>query len=137
MTSDRKAASNRNNSQRSTGPRSASGRRHSRRSALRHGLAVAIGSDPSFSKDVETLATTLAGGSRKNVGEFARQVAEAEIDLLRIRKLRLSSLEPVYCNPQAKPEDYANLDESLAKLEQYERRAFSRRRRALRAMIAG
>jgi hypothetical protein len=101
-------------------------------------LAVPIGADPAFSKDIEALTTALQGaGYRKTLGEFARQLAEAEIDLLRIRKLRLSSLEPVYCNPQAKPEDYANLDESLAKLEQYERRAFSRRRRALRAMIAG
>jgi hypothetical protein len=41
MTSDRKAVSNRTNAQKSTGPRSEFGRRHSRRNALRHGLAIA------------------------------------------------------------------------------------------------
>ena len=88
MTSDRKAASNRNNAQKSTGPRSEAGRWRSRRNAFRHGLAVAIGTDPSFSKDIEALATILAScGSGQSVGEFARQAAEAEVDLLRIRKL--------------------------------------------------
>ena len=78
MTSDRKATSNRKNAQNSTGPRSELGRCHSRRNAMRHGLAIAIGSDPSFSKDIEALATTLEGGSGGQiVAEFARQVAEA------------------------------------------------------------
>jgi hypothetical protein len=135
MTSDRKAASNRSNAQKSTGPRSELGRRHSRRNALRHGLAIAIGTDPSFSEDIEALATTLEGRSvGETVGEFARQAAEAEIDLLRIRKLRASRLNTVYGNPEAKLQDYSELNESLAKLERYERRAFSRRKGALRAM---
>jgi hypothetical protein len=135
MTSDRKAASNRKNAQKSTGPRSELGRRHSRRNALRHGLAIAIGSDPSFSKDIEALATTLASrGGEQPVGEFARQVAEAEIDLLRIRKLKASRFNTIYGNPEAKPADYSQLTESLAVFERYERRAFSRRNRALLAM---
>ena len=136
MTSGRKAASNRKNAQQSTGPRSEVGRRHSRRNALRHGLAVAIGTDPSFTKDIEALATILASGSGgQTVGEFARQAAEAEIDLLRIRKLRASRFKTVFGNPEAKLGDFSEFNESLAKLERYERRAFSRRKRALLAMI--
>jgi hypothetical protein len=136
MTSERKAASNRKNSQKSTGPRSELGRHHSRHNALRHGLAVAIGAVPSFSKDIETLAATLVnGGGAKTVGEFAREAAEAELDLLRIRRQRASSFETIRGNPEATLEDYAELNESLAKLERYERRAFSRRKRALFAMI--
>ena len=134
MTSDRKATSNRKNAQNSTGPRSELGRRHSRRNALRHGLAIAIGSDPSFSKDIEALATTLESGGGQTVGEFARQVAEAELDLLRIRKLKAARFNAVYGNPEAKLKDYSELSESLAQLERYERRAFSRRKRALLAM---
>jgi hypothetical protein len=38
-------------------------------------------------------------------------------------------------NPGTKLQDYFELNASLAKLERYERRAFSRRNRALRAMI--
>ena len=135
MTSDRKASSNRMNAQQSTGPRSEVGRRHSRRNALRHGLAVAIGTDPSFTKDIEALAIILASGSGQTVGEFARQAAEAEIDLLRIRKLRASRFKTAFGNPEAKLADFSEFDESLTKLERYERRAFSRRKRALLAMI--
>jgi len=135
MTADRKAVSNRKNAQKSTGPRSELGRRHSRRNALRHGLAVAIGSDPSFHEDIDVLATALMGGRREqNVGEFARQAAEAEMDLLRIRKLRASRFDAVY-GSEPRLEDHFQLNEELAKLERYERRAFSRRKSALRAMI--
>jgi hypothetical protein len=135
MTSERKAISNRKNAQNSTGPRSELGRRHSSRNALRHGLAIAIGSDPSFSKDIEALATTLERGSGGQiVGEFARQVAEAELDLLRIRKLKAARFNTVFDNPEARLGDYSELSEALKQLERYERRAFSRRRRAMLAM---
>jgi hypothetical protein len=43
-------------------------------------------------------------------------------------------LVAVFANPEAKLEDYSKLDENLAQLERYERRAFSRRKRALLAM---
>jgi hypothetical protein len=136
MTSERKATSNRKNAQKSTGPRSEVGRNHSRRNALRHGLAVSIGTDPFFSKDIEALANILASGSTGlTVGEFARQAAEAEIDLLRIRKVRASRLNAVYSNPESNSVDFLELDESLAKLERYERRAISRRNSALLALI--
>lgn len=134
MTSDRKIASNRKNAQRSTGPRSELGRRRSSGNALRHGLAIAIGSDPAFSKEIEALATTLARGGGQIVREFARQVAEAEFDLLRIRKLKAARFNAVVGNPEAKLADYSELSESLAHLDRYERRAFSRRKRALLAM---
>jgi hypothetical protein len=138
MTSVRKIQSNRKNAQKSTGPRSEAGRHRSRRNALRHGLAIAIGSDPSFGEDIKRLANALARGrSGLNVGEFAHQAAEAEIDLLRIRKLRASRFAAVVDNPKMKLENHFELDDELAKLERYERRAFSRRKRALRAMTDG
>src|ERR1700722_15808028 len=103
MTSDRKIESNRKNAQKSTGPRSEAGQRRSRRNALRHGLAIAIGSDPSSSEDINRLAGILAQGrSGPNIGEFAHQAAEAEIDLLRIRKLRASRFAAVLDNPEIK-----------------------------------
>jgi hypothetical protein len=135
MTSERKTISNRKNAQKSTGPKSELGRLRSRRNALRHGLAIAIGSDPSFSKDIEALTTTLASGrGGQIVQELARQVAEAHLDLVRIRQLRAERLIAVFGNPEARLEDYSELDENLAQLDRYERRAFSRRKRALFAM---
>jgi hypothetical protein len=38
--------------------------------------------------ETEALATPLERGGGQMVGEFARQVAEAELDLLRIQKLK-------------------------------------------------
>jgi hypothetical protein len=136
MTSDRKLEANRKNAQKSTGPRSEAGQRRSRRNALRHGLAVAIGSDPSFSDEIKRLASALARGrSGQNIGEFALQAAEAEIDLLRIRKLRASRFSAVLGDPGTKLDDQSELNAELAKLERYERRAFARRKRAFRAMM--
>jgi hypothetical protein len=137
MTSDRKIESNRKNAQKSTGPRSEAGRHRSRRNALRHGLSVAIGTDPSFSDDIRRLASILARGNRgQKIGEFAHQAAEAEIDLLRIRKIRASRFNAILGNPETKL-DHSELNEDLAKLERYERRAFSRRKRAFRAITEG
>lgn len=135
MTSDRKAVSNRKNAQKSTGPRSKVGRRHSRRNALRHGLSIAIGSDPLFSEDIHVLAKALTEGrGEEGIGAVARQVAEAEIDLLRIRKLRASLFSTFCFNPEPKLDQHSELNDRLAKLDRYERRALSRRRLALRAM---
>ncbi len=132
MTSDRKIAANRNNAKKSTGPRSNAGREASRRNALRHGLAVAIGSDPAFHEDIEKLAKLLTSSSgMQKVSEFARAAAEAEHDLLRIRKIRASLFETYFGDTTA-PDGLAALNDKLAKLERYERRAFSRRKRALR-----
>jgi hypothetical protein len=132
MTSNRKIASNRNNARKSTGPRSEAGRQRSRVNALRHGLAIAIGSQPLFSEEIETLAKVLVDGGPPT--EFARQVAEAEIDLLRIRKIRASQFHEIVGNPDVEPAALVELAENLAKMERYERRAFSRRKRALRVL---
>jgi hypothetical protein len=114
MTSERKGTSNCKNAQNSTGSRSDLGRRHSRRNALRHGLAIAIGSDPSFSKDIEALAKTLERGrSGQIVEEFAREVAEAELDLLRIRKLKAARFKTVLDNQKPKLGNYSELSEAL------------------------
>ena len=133
MSSARQIASNRKNAEKSTGPRSEIGRRHSSRNALRHGLAVAIGTDPSFSKDIEMLAKSFSGG--KAVGEFARQMAEAELDLLRIRKLRASLFRTVLENGAVDLSEHDKLHDSLVKLERYERRAYARRKRAWLAIM--
>ena len=81
------------------------------------------------------MATTLASGRVcQIVQEFARQIAEAHLDLVRIRELRVKRLVAVFANPEAKLEDYSELEENLAQLERYEPRAFSRRKRAMLAM---
>ena len=131
MTSGRKIAANRKNAKKSTGPRSAAGRATSRHNARRHGLATGIGSDPALRDDIEILAKLLAGG-RENFGEFAREAAEAHLDLTRIRRIRAGLFARMRFFDAASTEDLMALAEQFARLERYERRAFSRRNRALR-----
>jgi hypothetical protein len=133
MPSDRKITANRNNAKKSTGPRSKAGREISRRNAQRHGLAIDIGNDPEFQDAIAKLTKTLSNGAQ-DVGERAREIAEAELDLLRIRKVRAWLFETFYLADAALPKGLAELNENLTKLERYERRAFSRRKRALRAI---
>jgi hypothetical protein len=135
MPSDHQITANRNNAKKSTGPRSKEGREVSRRNARRHSLAIDIGSDPAFHEDIEKLAKalSLSSGTQK-VSEHAREAAEAELDLSRIRKVRAWLFETLYFADTAASDGMTDLNDKLAKLERYERRAYSRRKRALRAM---
>jgi hypothetical protein len=133
--SERKIAANRSNAKKSTGPRSKAGRRASRRNALRHGLAIDIRTDPAYNDDIEQLAKMMSRASgRQSVSDSARDAAEAVLDLSRIRKIRASLFETIYFSDTAAPDRLTELNDKLAKLERYERRAFSRRNRAMRAM---
>jgi hypothetical protein len=130
MTLDRQRAANRKNAQKSTGPRSNAGLLRSSRNARRHGLAVAIASAPPVSGQLVKLITVLAGGTRENVGEFTIQLAEAEIDLLRIRKIKAMHCNAAHCGLEIGSYDPTKLNEDLAKFERYERRAFLQRQHA-------
>jgi hypothetical protein len=99
----------------------------------RHVLAVDIGSDPAFHNDIEKLSDVLSSGTQ-NIRERALETAEAEFDLLRIRRIRAWLFETLYFANTALSNGLSELNEGLTKLERYERRAFSRRKRALRAM---
>ena len=135
MTSDRKIAANRENAKKSTGPQTEAGQRRSRRNAFRHGLAIAIGGDASLSADVEMMVqAVVSAGEQETAGVFARQLAVTEINLLRIRAIRASLFNAFYEKLDVQLRDYAVLNDNLAKLERYERRAFSRCKRALRAI---
>ncbi len=131
MASKRQIAANRRNAKKSTGPRSKAGREASRRNARRHGLAIAIETDPAFHDEIEKLAKALSLSQK--VDEHARDAARAEFDLLRVRKIRTWLFETLYYDATT-TKSMAELNDKLAKLERYERRAFSRRKRALRQM---
>jgi hypothetical protein len=97
MASGRQRAANRRNAQRSTGPRSAAGKRASRQNALRHGLTARLGEDPARDRQVETLAKLIAGpdptGSQLH---YARIAADATLRIKQIRALRTTMMEPAY-----------------------------------------
>lgn len=129
MTSDRQRAANRMNAKKSTGPVSASGKRRSRQNALRHGLAVSA--DPLLLADVDRMAQIFSRArGEPSITLITQDAAAAEIDLLRIRKIRASTFE-IFYKSERSLKDLAQLNQELGRLDRYERRAFSRRRQAL------
>ena len=89
MTSARKIQTNRANAQAGTGPRTRQGKIRTAQNARRHGLSLSVLTDQLLSEDAENLAHALAGeGASAAVLEPARRAAEAQIDLVRIRKAR-------------------------------------------------
>jgi hypothetical protein len=130
MASERQIAANRRNAKKSSGPRSADGKARSRRNALRHGLSIASRAIPAFEQDVMLLARALSPAG-EDIGDGALIAADAEIDILRIRKYRAALIEE--SRGQASSPSF-NLADKLDTLERYERRAFARRNKALRAI---
>ena len=89
MTSARKISSNRANARSSTGSKTAKGRGRSARNALRHGLSLPVLSDPTLSQEVAALARQIAGAhAASEIQELACRIAEAQVDLRRVRGLR-------------------------------------------------
>ena len=134
MTSDRQLAANRRNAKKSTGPVSVSGKRRSRENALRHGLAIDADRDPSLRADVDRMAQILSRAREEpGVTLTTLDAAAAEMDLLRISKIRASIFD-VFHKSERSLQDLTRLNQELGKLDRYERRAFSRRRRALNSV---
>jgi hypothetical protein len=89
VTSERKIRANRANAQASTGPKTAQGRAHAARNALRHALSLPIYCDQDLSGEVQALAREIAGtDANVEILVLARSVAEAQIDLRRVRYAR-------------------------------------------------
>jgi hypothetical protein len=94
VTSARRAGANRNNARASTGPKSAAGKRRSAMNARRHGLSIPVVSDPVWSSDVRVLAREIAGNdASREQQELARQVAAAQIDVIRVRQARFDLIK--------------------------------------------
>jgi hypothetical protein len=112
LTSDRKIKANRANARASTGPRTSRGRTSAARNALRHGLTLPVCSDPALCEEVEVLAREIAGpDANATLQELARRVAEAQVDLCRVRYARHQLLSNALSNPY-----YESRATALAKL---------------------
>ena len=101
----RKIKANRANARASTGPNTAQGRARTARNALRHALSVPVFSDPVLSEAVDALARKIAGpDADAKIQELARRVAEAEIDLDRVRYARHRLLNRALRDPDYESE---------------------------------
>jgi len=144
MSSDRKIAANRQNSQHSTGPRTALAKKRIRRNALRHGLAATIVNTPGTSAETNRLAQAMRGSDTGPAQrEQAQIIAECELLLLRVRAARVKIFEEIsWTAPVQRSDEPSVLShqqaatsclQRLMRLERYERRVLSRRQYAIRA----
>ena len=100
VTSARKITSNRANARSSTGPKTAKGRGRSARNALRYGLSLPVLSDPTLSQEVAALARQIAGAdAAPEIQELACHIAEAQVDLRRVRGLRHDLISRALSDP--------------------------------------
>ena len=94
MASERQIAANRRNACKSSGPCSGAGKNRSSRNAYRHGLTASIPSTAAFAKQRYKLAREIAGNTEDPILlERARAVAQAELDLARVRRAKVALIE--------------------------------------------
>jgi hypothetical protein len=133
LTSARKIKANRANARASTGPKTAHGRTRAAKNALRHALSIPVRSNQALSEEVEALAHEIAGpDADPAIQNLARQVADAQVDLRRVRDRRHRLLSDALNDQHY--DSRANIHRKLKLLvDRYERRALSRRKCTLTA----
>ena len=105
MTSERKIRANRANARVSTGPKTAQGRSHAARNALRHALSLPVHSDPALLEEVEALVGEIVGtDANAEIQDLARRIAEAQIDLRRVRHARHQLFSQTLSDPDYESE---------------------------------
>jgi hypothetical protein len=115
MKGARRLKANRVNAQASTGPKTRQGKTRSAQNSRCHGLNVPVLRDPTISKDVDKYARIIAGGGTPHhkILECARRIAEAQLDVRRVRQARLD----VLANYLSKPDFRPRSDRSLAQVD--------------------
>ena len=144
MASERQIAANRANARKSSGPRSSAGKSRASSNAYRHGLSLSFGTNAPLAPQLETLARKIAGYAVDAISlERAREIAQAEFDIARVRRAKVALIESARAcaaaeRPPMPPQDPDRSAEAirralpeLRKLERYERRAAARRDRAV------
>jgi hypothetical protein len=111
------------------------GKLRSRNNALRHGLAIRIDIDLTAAQNIERLARILARFSNGFfANEHARTIAECYFDMQRIHVARTAVLQRIGELESANINEHALGARAIEKINRYERRILSRRRKAFQAL---
>jgi hypothetical protein len=130
MASARKISANRANAKKSSGPRSQVGKKHSAQNATKHGLAIRSAVEGTRSDEIEHLAHFLT--SDEHALPYARDAAEATFEISRIRRVRTAILNRI---ERGSPGETLAILTSAWRIDRYEKRALSRRKRAIRQIM--
>ena len=107
-----------------TGPRTPHGKARVARNARRHGLSLPVAADAALAPEISALARKIAGDGASDARRAAAaRIAEAQVDLGRIRRMRLAVTEQLLAGQEVTRE--------LVRIDRYERRALSRRTLAI------
>jgi len=130
MTSPKKVAANRANGRKSRGPNTSDGKARASRNARRHGLAAVIRTDdPVMAKQVNEIVDAICEPDDDPLlREQAAMIAENQIWLSRVGAEKVAKF-------QSMDAEFAGLGD-LEQLLRYEKRAWSRRKKAIRAFLA-
>jgi hypothetical protein len=106
MATQKQIEANRRNGRNSTGPRSASGKKRASRNAYRHGLSrPMLGAE--HRRAVEALTSRILGdhGNAKdrNALALAREIAEADFELARVRRIKVALIERTHALGRLEP----------------------------------
>jgi hypothetical protein len=104
VTSERRQRANRANAKASTGPKTATGKARAAQNAFRHGLNVSVLSDPLLAPQVEGMAHEICGSDADaETLQWARRIAEAQVDLNRVRNSRRQLITRLFVDPAYRP----------------------------------
>jgi hypothetical protein len=129
LATEKQIAANRANAKRSTGPKTAVGKKKSSRNAYRHGLPGPVLWDSATLAKIDSTARHCVGeAAAEDQLTSAVDFFQAQIEVLRIRAIRTEQWARI---SQKEGEDYNPKDlKRLAALDRYERYAHTKRRKA-------
>src|SRR5215467_13900255 len=142
MSSTARQLASRANARKSTGPRTTLGKARASRNARRHGFTLPVLADPTLAPEIEELAQLIERsvpghphgeerGGTPRVSNHACRIAEAMIDLRRVRSAKLPLVAALHAEA-----DKRRILVALARLDRYERYALWRRKTAIREFDA-
>jgi len=115
VTSQRRFQANRVNARASTGPKTTTGKARAAKNSFRHGLNIPVISNAGLVQEVESLARRIAGpAAAPLLIELARRVAEAQIDLKRVRAQKMRIVLTRYADPYYEPRKTLEFRDRLA-----------------------
>jgi hypothetical protein len=130
MASEKQVAANRRNAQKSTGPKTPSGKLRSSMNSYRHGLSLPLPATPETAARAAVLAQALAENTGGGVTSAdAAELAQAQLDIERVQGIRDELMAALDL-------DQVELRtlKRLASLDRWERYASTKRRRAGRKL---